>query len=565
MTPLLWYEARVTGVGDGGNVPELVPARMVNEFAYCPRLFHLEWVQSRWAANDDTDEGRYAHRAVDQPGGRAPLPDEGEVHRARSVSLSSERLGLTAVVDVIEGNGGAVRPVDTKKGRAPDIPEGAYEPERVQVAVQGLLLREAGYRCDEGVLFFAEDRRRVSVPLDEALIARTLELVDGLRDVAATDVPPPPLLDSPKCPRCSLVGICLPDETNYLATRSALPPRRLTPRDPAHRPLYVTEQGAVVGRSAGRVEVKKKGKLVGSARLIDVSQLNVIGNVQVSTPLLRELFAREVPVCWFSYGGWFSGIAEGLPGKNVDLRRRQVAVAGQGAVQIARAMVEGKVRNQRTLLRRNTRVDVAATLDRLAALVRAIPETTTANVLLGQEGAAARDYFAVFPVMLRDDLRLPGGPFHWDGRNRRPPRDAINCLLSYVYALLVKDLVVCGLAVGFDPYLGVYHRPRFGRPALALDLAEEFRPLVADSVVINLINNGEVSVDDFTVRAGGVALTSDGRRAVIRAYERRLDVEVTHPIFGYRLSYRRLLDVQTRLLAAHVLGEIPAYTAFTTR
>jgi CRISPR-associated protein Cas1 len=546
-------------------VPDLVPARMVNEFAYCPRLFHLEWVQSRWADSDDTAEGRYAHRAVDRPEGKAPLPDEGDLRRARSVSLSSERLGLTAVVDVVEGIGDAVRPVDTKKGAAPDLPEGAYEPERVQMCVQGLLLREAGYRCDEGVLYFAEDRRRVVVPFDEALVTRTLELVGALRTAAAADLPPPPLVDSPKCPRCSLVGICLPDETNALAARSELHPRRLIPRDPAHRPLYVTEQGAYVGKDGGRLEVRRKKELLWSVRLIDVSQLCVFGNVQVSTQLLNTLFAREVPVCWFSYGGWFSGIAEGLPGKNVDLRRRQVALAGQGGLAIARAMVEGKVRNQRTLLRRNARVDVTVTLERLAALVRAAPEVATVGILLGTEGAAARDYFAVFPVMLRDDLRLPGGPYSWDGRNRRPPRDAINCLLSYVYALLVKDLVICALATGFDPYLGFYHRPRFGRPALALDLAEEFRPLVADSVVVNLVNNGEVKPEDFIVRAGGVALTPAGRKAVLRAYERRLDVEVKHPVFGYRISYRRLFDVQTRLLAAHVLGEIPSYLPFTTR
>lgn len=347
--------------------------------------------------------------------------------------------------------------------------------------------------------------------------------------------------------------------------RSELRPRRLVPRDPAHRPLYVTEQGAYIGKDGGRLEVRRKKELLWSVRLIDVSQLCVFGNVQVSTQLLNTLFAREVPVCWFSYGGWFSGIAEGLPGKNVDLRRRQVALAGQGGLAIARAMVEGKVRNQRTLLRRNARVDVTVTLERLAALVRTAPEAATVGILLGTEGAAARDYFAVFPVMLRDDLRLPGGPYSWDGRNRRPPRDAINCLLSYVYALLVKDLVICALATGFDPYLGFYHRPRFGRPALALDLAEEFRPLVADSVVVNLINNGEVKPEDFIVRAGGVALTPAGRKAVLRAYERRLDVEVKHPVFGYRISYRRLFDVQTRLLAAHVLGEIPSYLPFTTR
>jgi CRISPR-associated protein Cas1 len=119
--------------------------------------------------------------------------------------------------------------------------------------------------------------------------------------------------------------------------------------------------------------------------------------------------------------------------------------------------------------------------------------------------------------------------------------------------------------VGFDPYLGFYHRPRFGRSALALDLAEEFRPLVAESLVINLINNGEVDDGDFVVRAGGVALTPRGRKAVLAGYERRLDVEIKHPLFGYRISYRRVLDVQSRLLAAHVLGEVPAYLPFTTR
>ena len=121
------------------------------------------------------------------------------------------------------------------------------------------------------------------------------------------------------------------------------------------------------------------------------------------------------------------------------------------------------------------------------------------------------------------------------------------------------------MSVGFDPYLGFYHRPRFGRPALALDLAEELRPIVAESTVLSLVNNGEIRPSDFVVRAGGVALTADGRRTVLGAYERRLSQEVTHPIFGYKASYRRMLEVQARLLAAHVLGEVPDYRPFTTR
>ena len=164
--------------------------------------------------------------------------------------------------------------------------------------------------------------------------------------------------------------------------------------------------------------------------------------------------------------------------------------------------------------------------------------------------------------MIRDESL---GSFDFNGRNRRPPRDPINCLLSYVYALLTKDLTAVAIAVGFDPYLGVFHRPRFGRPALSLDLAEEFRPLVAESVVINVVNNGEIAERDFLVRAGGVSLTQDGRRSVLSAYERRLDTEVTHPTYGYRITYRRVFEVQARVLAAHLLGEIPGYTPFMTR
>lgn len=125
-------------------------------------------------------------------------------------------------------------------------------------------------------------------------------------------------------------------------------------------------------------------------------------------------------------------------------------------------------------------------------------------------------------------------------------------------------MAVC-LGVGLDPYLGVLHRPRFGRPALALDLAEEFRPLIAESIVVGLLNNGEVSEGDFIRRGDAVALTAQGRRAVLQAYERRLEVQVTHPVFRYKISYRRVLDVQARMLAAVMVGELDAYVPMTTR
>ncbi len=400
---------------------------------------------------------------------------------------------------------------------------------------------------------------------DNALIETTRSLLAALREVAAIDTPPLPLVDSPKCPGCSLVGICLPDETNALAERSDLPVRRLLPREPAARPLYVMTPGARLGRTKNRVRVQLKDEVLEEIRLIDVSQVNLHGNVQISSQLLRDLFAREVPVCWFSHGGWFSGMATGLSSKHVELRRRQVAASATRSLDIARQSIVGKIRNSRTLLRRNARVPVEVELQRLQRASVEAGRVERVDSLLGVEGAAARTYFSVFAAMLTDRAKLPGLAFSFEGRNRRPPRDPVNCLLSYAYALLVKDLTAAAFGIGFDPYLGFYHRPRFGRPALALDLAEEFRPLIAESLVVGVVNNGEVGSSDFVVRAGGVSLTEAGRRTVLRAYERRLDAEVTHPTFGYRVTYRRVLEVQCRLLAAHLMGEVPAYVAFTTR
>jgi CRISPR-associated protein Cas1 len=164
--------------------------------------------------------------------------------------------------------------------------------------------------------------------------------------------------------------------------------------------------------------------------------------------------------------------------------------------------------------------------------------------------------------MVRGPLRET---FRFDGRNRRPPRDPVNALLSFAYACLARELTAVLHGIGLDPFVGFLHQPRYGRPALALDLMEEFRPIVADSVVITAINNNEVGPSDFLVRPTGVALTDRGRRAFIQTLERRLDELATHPVFDVRLSYRRILEVQARLLAKVLLGEIDEYPEYRVR
>ncbi len=202
----------------------------------------------------------------------------------------------------------------------------------------------------------------------------------------------------------------------------------------------------------------------------------------------------------------------------------------------------------------------APLLDSLSEYRRRAERASFAETLLGLEGMAAKTYFQGFFEVLngRHDFDI-------NDRNRRPPRDPVNAVLSFVYSLLVKELTVVLQAVGFDPMLGFFHRPRYGRPSLALDVAEEYRPLIGDSVTLMVFNNGEVDHSSFLERMGSVTLTESGRKSVIAAFERRLDQEVTHPIFGYRVSYRRIMEVQARLLARTVTGELPEYVPFCTR
>ncbi|MCB9953604.1 MAG: CRISPR-associated endonuclease Cas1 [Planctomycetaceae bacterium] len=556
---------------------------MLNEFTYCPRLGYLEWVQGEWAENIETMEGTFGHRNVDKADRKSILAadkktdagsedDQSEktIH-ARSMTLASEQDGILAKLDLLELSGSIATPVDYKRGQVPDLPEGAWEPERVQLCAQGLILQANGYTCTEGVIYYIASKRRVVISFTPELIARTRQLIADFRQTASEGMCPPPLEDSPKCPRCSLVGICLPDETNLLLHQLEIIndtpptpqlPRKLLPARHNALPLYVQQQGAFVGKSGERLTVKLKGEELASIRLLDVSQVCVYGNVMFSAHAIKELTLRNIPIVHLTYGGWFHSLTTGLSHKNVELRIQQYRTAENAAASlaIARQFIAGKIKNCRTLLRRHLGDREAPVLRHLSEYYKRVHRAESAETLLGLEGMAAKEYFGGFFSLLAGQSE-----FDVSSRNRRPPRDPVNAVLSFVYSLLTKELTVTLNSVGFDPMLGFFHRPRYGRPSLALDLAEEFRPIIADSVTLTVFNNGEVNGDSFIERAGAVAMTDAGRRSVISAFERRLQTEITHPIFGYKVSYRRILEVQARLLARHLLGELPEYPSFVTR
>jgi CRISPR-associated protein Cas1 len=601
------------------QLPDYLPARMLNEFVYCPRLFYYEWVEGVFAHNRETVEGELRHQKLDQGKGELASAEElaagGETIHSRSVQLASETHRLIAKLDLIDAEGDLVTPVDYKRGSPrEDDKTGtiiAWDPDRVQLAVQAIVLRENGYRCEEGVIYYVTTKQRVRVPIDDGLLAETLGYLAQARQTAERGEIPLPLVDSPKCPRCSLVGICLPDETLAAQERlrsrpgsrqgllfDAEPPassvdaaaesdevRRLVPARDDLRPLYLNTQGLFVGKSGNVLKIKEKDKVVQEVRIGELCQLNLYGNIQLSTQAIQALCENEVPIAYFSMGGWFYGVTQGLGVKNIFLRREQFRLSDVPGfcLRLSRELVAGKIRNQRVMLQRNHIEPPPHALAIMKCLCEDAERAESQEQLLGIEGNAARIYFENLAGMIKrgsnGDTAAEGAAEHraekigdsdvfsfdFANRNRRPPRDPVNALLSLAYSMLAKDLTIVTQAVGFDPYQGFYHQPRFGRASLALDLMEPFRPLIADSAVLTAINTGMVGPTDF-VRAGqSVALTANGRKAFFRSYEQRMDSLVTHPMFGYRVNYRRILEIQTRLLARVLTGELGAYPAFVTR
>lgn len=576
--------------------PDYLPARMINEYAYCPRLFHYEQVLGVFVHNEYTVDGAARHKRVDKEGKGVPKSDEKiqEPVIASSITLSSDEHRVIAKLDLAEFKDGLATPIDYKRGRPQRTDNGieAWPSDEVQLAVQALVLRANGYRCDEGILFYHQTRQRVRIAFTDQVIDTALQAIEDAWKAATKTKLPPPLVDSPKCPGCSLVGVCLPDETHRyqaLATTGLpiqynlfgpnsselkKPPKSETRLLVAPRadlkPLYLNTQGLRVGKSWDVLKVKEKNKVIREVRINEICQVNVFGNIQITTQAIQALCRAEKPVCYFSQGGWFYGITTGLNTKNVVLRKAQIVMADVEwfSLRIARAIVAGKIRNQRTMLMRNHIEPPKKEIRLMKLLVQSAENGASTQELLGIEGYAAKLYFENLAGMLkRDGTHEENAEFRFDftRRNRRPPRDPINALLSYGYSLLTKDLTIACYAVGLDPMIGYYHQPRHGRPALALDIMEPLRPLVVDSAVLSAVNTGMVRSKHFVSAGKAVSMNPQGRRAFLRAYEARMDQLVTHPQLGYRVTYRRLLEIQARLLAKTLDGELDGYPVFVTR
>ena len=296
------------------------------------------------------------------------------------------------------------------------------------------------------------------------------------------------------------------------------------------------------------------------------------GPVSVSVPLMHRLAESGLALVLLDANGRFKARLEGATAGNVLLRRAQHRSADDAAftLALARRIVAGKLQNQRHVLLRGARDakhdDDAAALVRaaknLAASLRALPDAADLDALRGVEGEAARGYFAAINLLIRPDLR---GQFQLDGRTRRPPRDRMNALLSFLYAMWMNDCRSAAEAAGLDPQVGWLHALRPGRAALALDLMEEFRPL-ADRLALSLVNRLQVRPEDFELREGGaVLLGGDARKTVVVAFQERKQDALTHALLAQAVPLGLVPLVQARLLARHVRGEAEAYVPFAMK
>lgn len=336
--------------------------------------------------------------------------------------------------------------------------------------------------------------------------------------------------------------------------------------------LYVTtpESYLRLENDTIRIEVEREVKL--RVPLHHVGAVVCMGNVGLSTPLMHRLADEGVALVLLDGNGRFKARIEGAVSGNVLLRRAQHDRSMDAAftLETARACVAGKIRNARQVLLRGAREAKAADdtaaitrgADDLAASLRALPQSADLDTLRGVEGEAARQYFAALNLLVRADAR---DAFRMDGRTRRPPRDRMNALLSFLYSMWMNDCRSALEAAGLDPQVGFLHALRPGRAALALDLMEEFRPF-ADRLALTLINRAQIGSGDFAEREGGaVLLDGDARKTVVVAYQERKQEEMTHPLLAQPLALGLLPLIQARLLARAIRGETEGYLPFLTR
>lgn len=325
--------------------------------------------------------------------------------------------------------------------------------------------------------------------------------------------------------------------------------------------VYITQPDAFIGKTDERLSVRANKTTLLDVPLIKVDGVVVLGRATVSPAAIAELLERKIPLSFLTGTGRYLGRLEPELTKNILVRRAQWQAAAnpEQTLHLVQAFIRGKLKNYRNTLLRTQRespeIDLQAAIARIEQAIAPLDQTTQINSLRGLEGSGSATYFGCFNQL----IRLPG--FTFAARRRRPPTDPVNALLSLGYALLRHDIQSAVNLVGFDPYLGYLHVERYGRPSLALDLMEEFRPLVVDAVVLSSINRKAIAPTDFTTEplSSAVSLSPEGLRTFLRLYEQKKQAKFKHPVLQTQCTYQEAFEIQARLLAKYLMHQTDKY------
>ncbi|WP_027013653.1 CRISPR-associated endonuclease Cas4/Cas1 [Corynebacterium freiburgense] len=528
---------------------DVIPISLVVHTVFCPRR---AWLETNGEQTDTAQmqHGHSAHKNVDRV-------STSRKHQQRSVPVSSPSLGLVGRCDAIEEmSNGELRVVEYKATPIKRTPK-VTEANRMQLVLQGICLTEEGRKVTEYAVHFTDHHKTVSVDIDDDDRQRALEFLRRTRKIVESSVAPPPLIDSPLCNLCSHISVCLPDEHHGKVLE-----RRVLASNPDSQIAHITTQGARASVQRGRLRVVKGDEVIGDVPMERIQGVVVHGNIDLSSALIRELLWRNSTVVWCSSSGRVYGWSKPAYGPNGLARLKQHVMSDRGNLLIASEMISCKIANQATLLRRNGHD--SETVETLRKLQKDVLEIASQQELFGLEGEAASLYFSSFSSMLREKS-LQELDWQWIGRHGRGANDHINILLNYTYALLVSECIRAILSCGLDPHAGFLHSSNRNKPALALDLMEEFRAPIADSVVITLINRHQLSKRSFSRIGNVLRLSEDGRKAVISAFEKRINTEFRHPVFEYSVTWRRAIEVQARLVLGVIDGTQKVYRGVKIR
>ncbi len=455
----------------------------------------------------------------------------------------------------------------------------SHEECRLRLAFDSYVLMDQNISCEVGLIRNENGTLCETVEITDYMINEMIRLVNGVFRLIKKQVQPVIKDASAVCDRCALAERCLPDEANILCGYDHLSEqlqRRLFAERDDREPFYVTSQGSAISLTGNELVVTTREEEQQSKPITEIRNLVLFGNIQMTTQALNRLCEKGVAVIYRSMSGLLYGIATGpkFGVHNAVSLKGQILYASDPvrSADIAVEMISSKIHNQRVLIMRNLRGLVsddylAHALRRLQRLSHSVLGCHDAQKILGMEGEAAAIYFSCFEKY----VSACENDFKVSDRNRRPPQDPVNCMLSFGYALLETDITVAVLSEGLNQWIGFLHTQRSGKPALVVDLMEEFRPIIIDSIVIGVVSRNLLSTDDFDLirekddSTPCCRFKPDARKKFINLYENKLSQLVTHPHFNYRVSWRKVISLQVRILCKVLRGELERYRGMEIR